>query len=183
MEDMAVSPAMQRYAAEIYRLQQDLEKVPLSIIGANINASVQAISVMIKRLQQKGYLAHEPYRGVQLTLDGEQIAMPALRRHRLVEVFLVKIMRYDWAFAHQLSDVFERGLNDELEDRVDELTDHPTRCPHGEPIPDKTGKMPVVIDIPLVNVPVGSYCLISRVRTHDMEKLRYIADLGTIPGR
>ena len=179
---MTVSPAMQRYAAEIYRLQQDHEQVSLSLLSSHVESSAQAISTMVKRLNKNGYLVHEPYRGVRLTSEGEKIAMPAVRRHRLTEVFLVKVMNYDWASAHELSDVFERGVNDEIEDRMDELAGHPTRCPHGEPIPSKEGVMPRVEDIPLTNVPSGSDCVISRVRTHDMEQLHYIGELGLVPG-
>lgn len=179
---MTVSPAMRRYAAEIYRLQEENEQVPLSLLSLHVEASAQAISTMVKRLNKSGYLVHEPYRGVRLTESGEKIAMPSLRRHRLTEVFLVKVMKYDWASAHTLSDVFERGVNDEIEDRMDELASHPTRCPHGEPIPSKDGTMPEIRDEPLVNVPSGSDCVISRVRTHDMEKLRYVAELGLVPG-
>ena len=179
---MTVSPAMGRYAAEIYRLQQDHQQVSLSLLSSHIEASAQAISTMVKRLGKSGYLVHEPYRGVRLTPDGEKIAMPSLRRHRLTEVFLVKVMKYDWAAAHELSDVFERGVNEELEDRMDELAGRPTRCPHGEPIPSKAGVMPIVKDEQLINVPSGSDCVVSRVRTHDAGKLRYIAELGLIPG-
>jgi DtxR family Mn-dependent transcriptional regulator len=173
---------MQRYAAEIYRLQQDHEQVPLSLLSSHVDSSAQAISTMVKRLQKFGYLIHEPYRGVRLTETGERIAMPSLRRHRLTEVFLVKVMKYDWATAHELSDTFEKGINDEIEDRMDELAGKPTRCPHGEPIPSKDGVMPVVQDEPLVHVPSGSDCIVSRVRTHDMDKLRYIAEIGLVPG-
>jgi DtxR family transcriptional regulator, Mn-dependent transcriptional regulator len=180
---MTVSPAMQRYAAEIYRLQQDNEQVPLSLLSSHIDASAQAINTMVKRLNTNGYLIHEPYKGVRLTASGEKIAMPSLRRHRLTEVFLVKIMKYDWASAHELSDTFEKGVNDELEERIDELAGHPTRCPHGEPIPSKDGIMPKVNDVPLIEVPSGSDCVISRVRTHDMEKLNYIGELGLVPGK
>lgn len=179
---MSASPAMRRYAAEIYRLQQDHEQVSLSLLGSHVESSAQAISTMVKRLNKSGYLVHEPYRGVRLTSAGEKIAMPALRRHRLTEVFLVKVMNYDWASAHELSDVFERGVNDEIEDRMDELAGHPTRCPHGEPIPSKDGVMPPIQDMPLVDVPSGSDCVVSRVRTHNMEELHYIAELGLIPG-
>jgi len=168
---MTVSPAMRRYAAEIYRLQEDNEQVPLSLLSSEVDTSAQAISTMVKRLSKSGYLIHEPYRGVRLTESGETIAMPSLRRHRLTEVFLVKIMKYDWASAHTLSDTFERGVNEELEDRMDELAGYPTRCPHGEPIPSKDGVMPVVKDEPLSDVPSGSDCVVSRVRTHDIDKL------------
>jgi DtxR family Mn-dependent transcriptional regulator len=179
---MNISPVTQRYAAEVYRLQQDHSVVPVSILTENVNASPQAVSKMIRRLSQAGYLEHEPYRGVRLTADGERIAMPALRRHRLSEVFLVRIMGYNWATAHELTDVFERGVNDEIEDKMDEMTGHPTRCPHGEPIPSKAGVMPIVKDLPLVDVPSGSDCMISRVRTHDYHKLHYIGSLGLVPG-
>jgi DtxR family Mn-dependent transcriptional regulator len=173
---------MQRYAAEIYRLQQDHRLVSLSLLGLHMDASAQAIYTMVKRLNENGYLEHQPYRGVHLTATGERIAMPALRRHRVTEVFLVKVMGYDWAAAHELTDVFEKGLNNELEDRIFELSGRPTRCPHGEPIPSKDGIMPDVSDISLVDVPSGSDCIVSRVRTHDPDKLRYIAELGLIPG-
>jgi DtxR family Mn-dependent transcriptional regulator len=179
---MTVSPAMRRYAAEIYRLQEDHEQVSLSLLSSHVESSTQAISTMVKRLNKNGYLVHEPYRGVRLTPEGEKIAMPSLRRHRLTEVFLVKVMNYDWAAAHELSDVFERGVNDELEERMDELAGRPTRCPHGEPIPSKDGVMPIVKDEPLVNVPSGSDCVVSRVRTHNLEKLHYLAELGLVPG-
>jgi DtxR family transcriptional regulator, Mn-dependent transcriptional regulator len=173
---------MQRYAAEIYRLQQDHEQVPLSTLSTHVESSAQATSSMVKRLQKHGYLAHEPYRGVALTPEGEQIAMPSLRRHRLTEVFLVKVMKYDWAAAHELADTFELGVNDEIEDRMDELAGRPTRCPHGEPIPSKDGVMPRVVDISLIDVPSESDCIISRVRTHELDKLNYIGELGLVPG-
>jgi len=179
---MSISTAMRRYAAEIYRLQEDNEQVTLSLLSTHLEASPQAISSMIKRLSDGAYLSYEPYRGVRLTAEGEHIAMPALRRHRLTEVFLVKVMGYDWASAHGLSDVFERGMNEELEERMDELTGRPVRCPHGEPIPGKDGVMPRVQDNPLLEVPSGSDCVVSRVHTHDMDKLRYIAELGLVPG-
>ncbi len=179
---MPVSPAMQAYAAEIYRLQQDFDKVPLSLLTDHMSNSAQAIAIMVQKMRKEGYLSYEPYRGVLLTQTGEQIAMPALRRHRLVEVFLVRVMQYDWASAHELSDVFERGVNEEIEDRIDTLTGFPKRCPHGEPIPSKDGIMPTLQDRSLIEVPSGSDCLISRVRTHDPDELRYIADLGLLPG-
>lgn len=176
------TPAMQRYAAEIYRLQQDSSHVSLTELSEGANSSLQATSRMVGRMKELDYLEHELYRGVRLTPKGEKIAMPALRRHRLVEVFLVRVMKYGWDEAHELSDTFALGVNDKVEDRIDEITEHPTRCPHGEPIPSKEGIMPVVNDVNLLDVPSGSDCVISRVRTHDGDKLRYFAELGLVPG-
>lgn len=173
---------MQRYAAEVFRIQQDTPQVSLSHLAENVESSPQAIARMVKRLTDAGFATYEPYRGVRLTSAGEKIAMPALRRHRLGEVFLVKVMGYDWASAHELTDVFERGINDELEERMDELAGHPTRCPHGEPIPSKDGKITFPKDGPIVKLEAGVKCRLSRVRTHDLDKLRYIANLGLTPG-
>lgn len=176
------TPAMQRYAAEIFRLQQDTPYVGLTELSESANSSLQATARMVGRMKQSDYLEHELYRGVRLTTQGEKIAMPALRRHRLVEVFLVKVMKYGWDEAHELSDTFALGVNDQVEERIDEITGRPTRCPHGEPIPSRNGVMPVVKDVPLLEVPSGSDCVISRVRTHDGDKLRYFAELGLVPG-
>jgi len=173
---------MQRYAAEIYRLQQDSTSVSLTQLGAKVGASAQAVAMMVKRLRNGGFLEHELYRGVQLTPSGARLAMPAIRRHRISEVYLVRAMGYNWAEAHDLAEVFERGLNEALEDRVFDLAGQPTRCPHGEPIPSKEGIMPQINDQALILVPSGSSCLISRVRTEEPEKLLYIAELGLIPG-
>jgi DtxR family transcriptional regulator, Mn-dependent transcriptional regulator len=179
---LMATPAMQRYAAEIFRLQQDTPYVGLAELSESANSSQQATARMVVKMKEMEYLEHELYRGVRLTVKGEKIAMPALRRHRLVEVFLVRVMKYGWDEAHELSDTFALGVNDVVEDRIFEITGKPTRCPHGEPIPSKDGVMPVVKDVHLLDVPSGSDCIISRVRTHDMEKLRYFAELGLVPG-
>ncbi len=178
----SVTFAMRRYAAEIFRLQEDHEYVGLSDLAEPIDASFQAISKMLGKLKAAGYLEHEPYRGVRLTDNGMHIALPAIRRHRLGEVFLVRVMGFGWHEVHDYSDQFELGIDQRLEDRMDTLCNHPTRCPHGEPIPSREGIMPVVSDDSLVNQPVGAEYSISRVRIHDPEKLYYLGQLGLYPG-
>ncbi len=178
---MEISEAMRHYAAEIYRLQQDCPCVTLSMLAEQVNTSLQATSRMIRRLKEAGLVVHAPYRGVQLTRAGEQVALPSIRRHRLVEVFLVRVMRFGWDEVHDLAESLEPGINQVLEDRIDELTGHPTRCPHGEPIPSRDGVMPPLHDVSLVTLTPGSAARLSRVRTHDPEKLRYFAELGLMP--
>jgi DtxR family Mn-dependent transcriptional regulator len=179
---MTITPTMRRYAAEIYRLQDEGPFVGLTELAEGVNASLQAASRMLGRLKESGFVQHEPYRGVRLTEKGVRIAMPAIRRHRLVEVFLVKVMGFGWDEVHDFADRFELGINELLEDRIDALAGYPKRCPHGEPIPDKEGVMPEVHDQSLGAVEVGSECLLSRVRIHDPEKLRYLGELGLVPG-
>ncbi len=94
----------------------------------------------------------------------------------------MQIMRFGWEEVHHLADALEPGINQVLEDRIDELTGHPTRCPHGEPIPSREGKMPPLDDVRLIAVEPGTGGRLSRVRTHDPDKLRYLAELGLLPG-
>jgi DtxR family Mn-dependent transcriptional regulator len=178
-----VTLGMRRYAAEIYRLQENQEYISLSELAEHIDASLQAISRMINRLRDSDLVDHKPYRGVRLTAEGEQCAMPALRRHRLVENFLVKIMGFGWDEVHDVSDQFELGINQALEDRIDELSGFPTRCPHGEPIPSKEGVMPEINDSSLVTSPSNETYCVSRVRVHEPAKLRYLGELGLVPGK
>jgi DtxR family Mn-dependent transcriptional regulator len=172
---------VRRYVAEVYRLQQDLPQVGLAELSEVVGASLQATSRMVARIKDSRFLDHELYRGVRLTQNGERIAMPALRRHRLVEMFLVRVMKHGWDEARDLSDGFELGINDHLEDRRDELTGHPTRCPHGEPIPSKDGVMPEVRDTTLVALQPVARCRASRVMTHNPDELRYFAELALFP--
>lgn len=170
------------YAAEIYRLQEDHSDVPLSAIADQVDVSLQAASRMINRLVEKGILTRKPYQGVRLTPQGETMAMPVIRRHRLIEVFLVQVMGFGWDEVHGLADHFEQGINEILEDRAFELAGRPERCPHGEPIPSKDGVMPHIEDVPLTMLEPGSQATISRIKAHEPEKLRYFARLNMRPG-
>lgn len=177
-----VTTTMRRYAAEIYRLQEERVFVSLSDLSAQIHASNQAISRMISRLKTGGYLEHEPYRGVRLSEAGVKIALPAIRRHRIVEAFLVRVVGFGWDEVHDYSDRFELGVDDLIEDRIFEVAGRPTRCPHGEPIPSKDGVMPVLGDASLVEMKAGNQYLLSRVRIHEPERLSYLGKLGLYPG-
>lgn len=173
---------MQRYAAEIFRLQEDHASVTLSLLAASADTSLQATSRMIRRLKEAGLITHERYRGVRLTGDGERTALPCIRRHRLSEVFLVHVMGFQWEDVHDLADVLEPGINQVLEARMDEITGHPTHCPHGDPIPSRDGTLPALHDVCLADLEPGTTGKISRVRTHNQDMLRYLADLGMVPG-
>ncbi len=109
---------MRRYAAEIFRLQEDRPFVTLSDLSEHVNASPQAISRMVTRLKERGFVEHEPYRGVRLTKAGESIALPAIRRHRVVEVFMVRMLGFGWDEVHDYSDRFELGIDEIIEDRI-----------------------------------------------------------------
>jgi DtxR family Mn-dependent transcriptional regulator len=180
--DMEPSAAMREYLAEIYRLQEDAPTVSTTSLADRLNVSPPAIPRMLKRLQSVGYVKHVPYQGVELTELGREEALREIRRHRILEVFLVNVMGFTWDETHEHADDLSAGLNDRLTERMAEMTGQPTRCPHGEPIPDLEGRLPVVTDVCIVNLGVGHRGAVSRVRTHEPEKLRYFASLGLVPG-
>jgi DtxR family Mn-dependent transcriptional regulator len=179
---MEPSAAMREYLAEIYRLQEDSPTVSTTSLADRLNVSPPAIPRMLKRLQSAGFVKHVPYQGVELTELGREEALREIRRHRILEVFLVKIMGFTWDEIHAHADRLSAGLNDRLTERMAEMTGFPQRCPHGEPIPDREGKLPDVADLSIVNLGVGHRGAVSRVRTHEPEKLQYIASLGLMPG-
>ncbi len=174
---------MREYLAEIYRLQEDSPTVSTTNLAERLNVSAPAVPRMLKRLKSVGYVKHVPYQGVELTELGREEALREIRRHRILEVFLVDIMGFTWDEAHEHSDDLSAGLNDVLTERMAQMTDQPQRCPHGEPIPDENGKLPEITDYCVINLNVGHKGVISRVRTHEPEKLQYFASLGLVPNQ
>ena len=182
---MGASTAMQEYLAEAYRIayyQRDSSYVSTSALAEVLQVSAPAVTRMVQRLRDAGYLEHEPYRGILLTPAGETEALQHIRRHRLVEVFLVSVMGFGWHEVHDAADSLGEAVSDSVVTRMDQMADFPRRCPHGEPIPTAAGVMPRVVDFPLSEAPVGGSFVISRVTTHDAAQLEYIGDLGLRPG-
>jgi DtxR family Mn-dependent transcriptional regulator len=173
---------MREYLAEIYRLQEDSPTVSTTSLADRLQVTPPAVPRMLKRLKSAGYVKHVPYQGVELTDLGRQEALRELRRHRILEVFLVQVMGFAWPQAHGYADELGVGLTDEIVQRMAEMTSFPQRCPHGEPIPDENGVLPLVEDTCLINLTVGHSGTVSRVRTDDPERLAYLASLGIAPG-
>lgn len=181
---MGVSSAMQEYLAEAYRLayyQHDNPYISTSALADVMGVSAPAVTRMVQRLKEAGYLEHEPYRGIYLTDDGNREALNNIRRHRLVEVFLVDVMNFGWHEVHEEADALGDVVSDRIVTKMEAMADYPRRCPHGEPIPRADGVMPRVVDFPLSDVESGEWT-ISRVNTHDIDKLAYLGELGLRPG-
>jgi DtxR family transcriptional regulator, Mn-dependent transcriptional regulator len=179
---MEPSEAMREYLAEIYRLQEDEPTVSTTSLADRLDVSAPAVPRMLKRLKSAGYVKHVPYQGVELTERGRKEALREVRRHRILEVFLVNVMGFTWDEAHEHADSLGKGLNDGLTGRMNEMTHFPTRCPHGEPIPDTEGNLPPINDVCIITLGPGHKGVISRVRTHEPEKLKYFSSLGLVPG-
>lgn len=185
-ELVSASAAMSEYLAEAYRLAYYQESTPYistSALAEVMDVSAPAVTRMVQRLKEAGYLEHEPYRGISLTSKGEREALMNIRRHRLVEVFLVDVMKFGWHEVHDAADELGEGVTDRIVERMEQMAGFPRRCPHGEPIPTASGVMPRVKDAPLSEVETGHEYAISRVNTHDADKLAYLGELGLKPGR
>jgi DtxR family Mn-dependent transcriptional regulator len=179
---MEPSTAMREYLAEIYRLQEDSPTVSTTSLADRLDVTAPAVPRMLKRLKSAGYVKHIPYQGVELTELGREEALRELRRHRILEVFLVQVMGFAWHEVHQHAEDLGKGLNDTIVERMAEMTGFPQRCPHGEPIPDQNGMLPPIDDTCLINLSVGHKGTISRVRTDEAERLVYFSTLGVVPG-
>ncbi len=184
-QTLSASAAMSEYLAEAYRLayyQDSSPYISTSALADVMGVSAPAVTRMVQRLKEAGYLEHEPYRGIYLTPKGEQEALMNIRRHRLVEAFLVSVMQFGWHEVHDSADELGENVSDRVVERMEQLAGYPRRCPHGEPIPTAAGEMPRVVDQPLNEVLPGEDYVISRVSTHDADKLEYLGQLGLKPG-
>lgn len=179
----AMSHARRDYLAEIYRLQSSTEEpVTTTAVAARLEVSPPAAVKMMRLLAHEGYLRRQPYKGVRLTPKGEREALRSIRRHRLLEAFLVTVMKFGWDEVHTHAHDLEAAINDQFEDRMDELAGYPARCPHGDPIPTKDGRMPAFSEASLLTFPVGTRGILRRIRRHTPDKLRYLAEIRLTPG-
>lgn len=182
---MVASAAMQEYLAEAYRIayyQKDNPYISTSSLAEVMHVSAPAVTRMIQRLKEAGYLEHEPYRGIKLTGSGEKEALLSIRNHRLVERFLVDVMRFGWHEVHDAADELGAVVSTKIVERMSEMAGHPKRCPHGEPIPTPDGQMPRVVDYRLPDVEIGKDYVVSRANSHDADVLKYLDTLGLKPG-
>lgn len=177
-----ISHAMRDYLAEIYRIGRGQLWVSTTLIAEQLAVSGPATVRMVRRLQERGLVEHQPYRGARLTPAGSKAALLAIRRHRLAERFLVDVLNFGWDEVHTEADTLQKGVSEAIEDHIDALLGYPTTCPHGDPIPSKSGTLPPADDRPLTVVPAGVSGAISRVKTREADKLQYLAGAGMMPG-
>ncbi len=169
------------YLAELYRLGGGRDFVPPSALAEVLEVSPAAVARMVARLDALRLVERRRYRGVRLTEQGRREALRVIRYHRLAEAFLVRVLDYGWHEAHDIADALAEIADERLVARMDEKAGHPRRCPHGEPIPTPDGQMPEIHDLPLTDLQVGQSGVISRVRTRDKARLKYLAEVGLLP--
>lgn len=180
-----LSTTMRAYLAEIYRLT-DMQHPPQEYIGTSalselLDVTAPAVNRMVNRLKEQGMLEHLPYQGIRLTEKGRMGALQELRHHRIAEVFLVRVMQFKWYEVYEEARRMTPALTETLIQRMLEMTNFPTYCPHGEPIPAEDGSLLPTEDTLLSAVEAGSKVAVTRLRTRESDRLKYIEALGLMP--
>ena len=177
-----VTPAMEDYLKAAYRLREEAGAVTTQRLAEALGVSSPSVSNMVKRLHELGLVRHERYHGVELTEEGEGIALEVVRHHRLLELYLVESLGFPWDEAHAEAERLEHHISEEMEARIDVALGHPTRDPHGDPIPSREGTVGALEDTRLLDLEQGVAAVIVRVSDSDPEQLRYLGGLGLYPG-
>jgi DtxR family Mn-dependent transcriptional regulator len=153
-------------------------------IATALGVAPGTATTMIKALSESGLVIYEPYSGVRLTTAGARLAALVLRRHRLVELFLVKVMGMSWTEVHDEAEKLEHVVSDRLIERMDEMLGHPTADPHGDPIPSPEGTLrQAAQDLQtLLTCPLNTPVRVARVTAQDAGFLRFIESHDLKPG-
>jgi len=167
------------YLSVIYKSSDSSGNIKANQIADKLNISGAAVTDMLRKLSKEGYVDYKRYKGIKLTQNGEDYARNMVRRHRIWEVFLHQIVGLPWDKVHGEAENLEHSSSDELIDRLEEMLDYPEFDPHGDPIPDKNGKMPKGnLGIPLSNIKPGNMVRVNRVHDFDSSFLQYISKIG-----
>ena len=154
------------------------DKVGTGEIAAALNVSPGTVTGMLKTLSEASLATYTPYEGAKLTPAGRQLAMKVIRRHRLLELFLVQTLNMPWDEVHEEAEHMEHAASERLIDRIDAFLGHPTVDPHGDPIPTADGAVAETEGVALVNMPRGKRFRVVRVVDQDPVFLRYLSECG-----
>jgi DtxR family Mn-dependent transcriptional regulator len=156
--------------------------VSMGSLAASLAVVPGTVTTMIKALADEGLVDHKPRHGVRLTSDGRRMALNVLRKHRLVETFLVNVLKMDWSKVHAEAEQLEHAISDEVLDRLDALLGHPATDPHGDPIPSRHGKLDSQVYATLATCGVEKPLRIVRVTEQSTEFLQFAEQHGLQPG-
>jgi len=183
---MAHSQTVENYLKTIFQAQMALENagalVPMGQLATALGVVPGTATTMVKALADSGLAHYEPYAGVRLTPAGEKLAALVLRRHRLIELFLVNVMGMSWTEVHDEAENLEHAVSDRLIDRIDEMLGRPAVDPHGDPIPDPEGTVPMPEYDSLLTCPLGAPVTVSRVSDQDRAFLQFAEQHDLRPG-
>jgi DtxR family Mn-dependent transcriptional regulator len=184
---MLPSSTVENYLKAIFQGQSalpiDVRLVPMGSVAAALGVTPGTATTMVKALSESGLAEYEPYSGVRLTAAGERLAGLVLRRHRLVELFLVQVMGMSWAEVHDEAEQLEHVVSERLIDRIDAMLGRPTHDPHGDPIPTSEGAIPARHLDSLMTCPINTPLVVARIADQDPSFLRFIEKHDLKPGQ
>lgn len=165
-------------------LRTGSRSVSTGTLARDLEVSPGTVTSMLKTLADMELALYRPYEGAQLTDSGRQVGMRMLRRHRLIEQFLVQTLNLSWDQVHEEAENMEHAVSDFLVDRIDEFLGHPDYDPHGDPIPSSAGELrgATTDRVPLARCTAGAVVECARVMNQDPEFLRFLGDAGLRPG-
>lgn len=179
---MATS-TVEDYLKHILLQQHDAEAlVPMGQIAGALKVAPGTVTAMVKTLADSGLVTYEPYSGVRLTPSGRQLAAHVLRRHRLIELFLVQVMGMDWSEVHPEAEELEHAVSERLIQRMDEMLGFPSTDPHGDPIPDVHGVFAHAVLPSLLTCDLDAPLRVSRVADQSRDFLQLVERRGLKPG-
>lgn len=177
------SQTEENYLKAIFKLSEKTEGlVSTNAIATVMNTAAASVTDMAKRLSKNGYLHYEPYRGVRLSEQGENVARGMIRKHRIWEVFLCDKLNFNWEEVHEIAEHLEHIPSDELINRLEHYLGYPKFDPHGDPIPDQDGHFINRALCPLTDLNVGAEGVIIQVGEHSKSFLNYLNQLNLLLG-
>ncbi len=178
-----LSTSTQNYLKAVWTLSEWSDQpVTPSLIAERTELKLSSVSDAVRRLTSQGLLTHTPYGAVELTEAGRAYAVAMVRRHRLIETFLVKMLGYGWDQVHDEAEHLEHAVSDFMIERIDELLGRPTRDPHGDPIPLADGSIVAPAAVPLGQVAAGTEVIVERISDDDPALLQFFEDRGIVLG-
>jgi DtxR family Mn-dependent transcriptional regulator len=176
------SLASENYLKAIYKLAPTTGTAATGKLAELLSVSPGTVTSMLKSLAEEGWAEYFPYEGVRLTDSGRALALRVLRRHRLVELFLVRTLGLSWDEVHAEAENMEHAVSDLLVDRIDAFLGFPAFDPHGDPIPKADGTIAADAGLPLAELAVGETFRLLRVADQSPEFLRYLSEAGLAIG-
>jgi DtxR family Mn-dependent transcriptional regulator len=180
---MSFTTSEENYIKRIYHLQQETGLVNTNSLAAEMQTRPASVTDMLKKLKGKKLLQYEKYKGFKLNETGKKVALDVVRKHRLWEYFLVEHLKFDWDRVHPIAEELEHISSEELIHRLDNFLGNPSFDPHGDPIPDRDGKIPVIKQQNLASIPIKRLATVSSVGNQTAQMLEmlkhYKISLGT----
>jgi DtxR family Mn-dependent transcriptional regulator len=184
---MLPSSTVENYLKAIHlgasRLVAGQRLLPMGQLAAALGVAPGTATTMVKTLAESGLVEYEPYAGVALTPAGEKLAALVVRRHRLIELFLVQVLGFGWDEVHDEAEQLEHVVSERLIQRIDEMLDHPEADPHGDPIPSADGAFRHQSAQSLMTCPLNTPVTVTRIIDQDKAFLRFIESHDLKPGQ